>query len=92
MNRLKLLVASCVVALISGCSFSVKHRGDDGCGEPESTHPITLARNAARSRVASAEPRRSILVTPMDNGVIKADAVAENSSPRRFRWKLEPVS
>ncbi len=34
MNRLKLLVASCVVALISGCSFSVKHRGDDGCGEP----------------------------------------------------------
>ncbi|MFN9718325.1 MAG: hypothetical protein ACK58L_06515 [Planctomycetota bacterium] len=33
MNRLNLLVASCVVALISGCSFSVKHRGEDGCGE-----------------------------------------------------------
>lgn len=33
MNRLKLLVASCVVAAISGCSFSVAHRGDDGCGE-----------------------------------------------------------
>lgn len=33
MNRLKLLVASCVVAAISGCSFSVAHRGEDGCGE-----------------------------------------------------------
>lgn len=34
MNRLKVLVASCVVAAVSGCSMSVAHRDHEGCGEP----------------------------------------------------------